>query len=123
MYAPYPNTRKDRPVSVMPIAIFVGVEGSLPRLDKNPQNATSGNVRIRIQIALIELESVPETAQSVLSSAKYVIVEPFWWKTIQKTITIRKITIRAMIRLLSETVFIRSEARLDAAFWSSLRVS
>src|SRR5687767_15814858 len=115
MYAPYPSTRKERPVSVMPIAILVGVDGSLPRLERNPQNATSGNVRIRIQIALIELESVPETAQSVLSSAKYVIVEPFWWNTIQKTMTIRKITIRAMIRLLSETVFISSDARLDAA--------
>src|SRR5687768_13228235 len=96
--APNQSTRNERPVKVIPIAILVGVDGSLPRRSRNPQKATSGNVRSKIQIALIEFEMVPVTFHSVLSSAKYVNVEPFWWNTIQKTITMANITISAIIR-------------------------
>mgnify|MGYP003621171257 CR=1 FL=1 len=42
-----------------------------------PQNHTSGKVSVMIQNALIAFEIVPETVQSVLSSANYVRVEPF----------------------------------------------
>jgi hypothetical protein len=41
-----------------------------------------------------------------------VSVDPFWWKTIQKTMTIRKMTIRAMIRRLSGTASRASCCRL-----------
>ena len=68
--APYQSTRNESPVSVMPNAIFVGVDGSLPRRSRNPQNQTSGKVRVSTQNALIEFEIVPVTFQSVLSSAK-----------------------------------------------------
>src|SRR5688572_32630163 len=55
------STRKESPVSVMPNAIFVGVDGSLPRRSRNPQNQTSGKVRIRTHMALMEFEMVPVT--------------------------------------------------------------
>jgi hypothetical protein len=54
----------------MPIAIFVGVEGSIPFLSSHPQNQTSGKVRVMIQKGLIAFEIVPETFQAVLSSAQ-----------------------------------------------------
>src|SRR5687768_976917 len=68
--APYQSTRNESPVSVIPNAILVGVDGSLPRRSRNPQNQTNGKVRIRTHIALMEFEIVPVTFQSVLSSAK-----------------------------------------------------
>ena len=102
-FAAAKRIKNDSPVSVIPIAILVGVEGSLPLLSSHFQNHTSGKVSVTIQNGLIALEIVPVTFQSVLSSAQYVSVEPFWWKTIQKTMTIRKITIKAPMRFRSET--------------------
>jgi hypothetical protein len=95
--------KKLKPVSVIPKAILVGVEGSLPLLSSHFQNQTSGKVSVTTQKGLIAFEMVPDTFQSVLRSAQYVRVEPFWWKTIQKTITIKKITISAAIRFHSGT--------------------
>src|SRR6185503_20349166 len=62
--------RNDNPVSVIPIAIFVGVEGSLPLLSSHFQNHTSGKVNVTIQNGLMAFEIVPVTFQSVLSSAQ-----------------------------------------------------
>src|SRR5690348_13454090 len=90
----------------MPSAILVGVEGSLPRLSSCFQNQTSGKVSVMIQKGLMKFEKVPDTFQSVLSSAQYVSVAPFWWKAIQKTMTIRKMTISAPMRFHSGTASI-----------------
>ena len=72
--------KKESAVKVMPKAIFVGVEGSRPRLSRKPQNQTSGNVSVMTQNGLIEFEMMPPDSlavsgekivvQSVLASAK-----------------------------------------------------
>src|SRR5688500_13588390 len=90
-------------VSTIPIAILVGVEGSSPRASSHFQNIISGGVRMMTHAGLIAFEMIPVTLHAVLSLAQYVSVEPFWWKTIQKTITIRYTTIRAAIRFHSGT--------------------
>jgi hypothetical protein len=72
----------------MPIAILVGVEGSRPRLSSHCQKKTSGKVSVMTQNGLMAFEMIPPEAsavsgekkavQSVLRSAQYVSVEPFW---------------------------------------------
>ncbi len=62
--------RNASPVSIIPKAIFVGVEGSSPRRSSQPQNATSGKVRSMTQPGLIAFEMIPVTFQSVFSFAQ-----------------------------------------------------
>ena len=76
-------------VQNMPIAIFVGVDGSLPLRSSMRQKATSGNVSSSTQPGLSAFEMMPVTFHAVFSFAQYVSVEPFWWKTIQNTMTMR----------------------------------
>src|SRR5688500_7496585 len=93
----------------MPMAILPGVDGSSPLLASQFQNQIRGNVSVTTQKALIELEMMPDTCQSVLSFAQYVSVEPFWWNTIQKTMTTAKTTISAAMRFHSGTVSMSDE--------------
>src|SRR5438445_10139151 len=100
----------------MPIAIFVGVEGSQPLSSNQRQNQMSGNVSVTTQNGLIAWATTPVifhglgsasqnisvalasvttfsiAVQSVFLFAQYVMVDPFWWNTIQKTMTMRKMT-------------------------------
>src|ERR1044071_8664274 len=64
------RTKKESPVSVIPIAILVGVEGSLPLLSSHFQNHTSGKVKETTHIGLIAFERVPVTFHSVFLSAQ-----------------------------------------------------
>ena len=50
-------------MSSMPIAIFIGVDGSSPLELSQPQNRTSGIERTMIQNGLIALEITPETSE------------------------------------------------------------
>src|SRR5687767_13501964 len=62
--------KNERPVSIMPKAIFIGVDGSSPLLSSQRQNATSGKVKTMTQPALRAREIIPEAFQSVLSFAQ-----------------------------------------------------
>src|SRR5579883_392397 len=87
----------------MPMVILVGVDGSFPYWASHFQNQTSGTVKTIMKNGLMELEIMPETSQAVLSLAQKVRVEPFWLYTIQNTMAITKITIKAVIRSLFGT--------------------
>src|ERR1043166_1088993 len=69
--------RNARLVINIPHAIFVGVAGSQPRRFSQFQKAISGKVNVTTQKGLIAWEMVPDTFQSVFSSAQYSKVVPF----------------------------------------------
>ena len=54
----------------MPIAIFVVVDGSLPRSSSFFQSQTSGRENVMTKNGSIALEMIPEKFQFVLSLAK-----------------------------------------------------
>src|SRR5262245_26938348 len=82
-------TKNASDVATMPSVILTGVEGSRPRRSSQRHSEINGTVSTRTQPALMAFEMMPDTFQSVFSFAQYVSVEPFWWNTIQNTITIR----------------------------------
>src|SRR6185369_11701721 len=93
------STRNAVAVRPIPIAILTGVDGSRPLRSSHRQNATSGNVSRTTHAGLMAFEMIPVTRHAVFSFAQYVIVDPFWWNTIQTTITIRYTTTSAAMRL------------------------
>src|SRR5262252_1113682 len=82
-------TRYANAIRNMPMAIFVVVDGSMPFSSSFFQSHTSGREKAITKKGSIAFEMMPENCQSVLSLAKYVRVEPFWKKSIQKTTEIR----------------------------------
>src|SRR5687767_3259999 len=89
----------------MPIIIFIGVDGSMFRLSNQLQKAARGVDRMTMKNGLRANDRMPGSARE-WSSAHQVSEMEFWWKTIQKTMTMRKITIKAIIRFRSGTAAI-----------------
>jgi acetamidase/formamidase len=82
----------------IPIAIFFGVLGSIPRAFNQPNNAMTTGVSNTTKIGLndwktsaplsvVNPKSKCRMSKLVYSFAKNVNVRPFWWKANQKKIT------------------------------------
>ena len=52
----------DRPVRIMPIIIFTGVEGSMFRRSSQLQKAASGSERMMMKSGLIAFDRMPGSA-------------------------------------------------------------
>ncbi len=85
----------------MPIAIFLGVEGSLPRARSHPKTPMTTGVSTTTHSGLIDWKiSAPRICvkprsmlmplRLVYSLANMVSVSPFWWNENQKKITTPK---------------------------------
>ena len=82
----------------IPIAIFLGVEISLPRLARNPKIAMIIGVRTMTKNGLIACHTSGATAEeSTKSRAKNERDIPFWWNENQKKITIPNTANKAYI--------------------------